>query len=449
AAELARQAVRTSREAATTSACATGLGPNRLGPWQVAWFSDELVECLLHRGMAAERLGGASGPAWGSLVAMLPRPGGGYCPIGLLCGFPLWWARLRKPYSDARGAALDPEDAQAFWGGTGKAAKQAVWRQDFMTESAKARDRACARFLVDLEKCYAMVLLALLQATLAVYGGPRQVMVGCFVGEVFVYGGGLIAGDVHANTVLGCVLARVDGAHRRAWAHNHVCIMVDDCLLFMEGHLLDIVSQLGEAAGSFLDGLERTLQMVVSRERMAIVTSTADLRGQDRQLRRWRSKVAAVVVGEGAGRFQALGCLLGRHPCHDPWCEHALKPLAAWAKGLQADASAIYRRALGWAMVEAQAVLDSRGPDALAGRGPAAASLLAAHRLGWHACGPRSWTDDRGMPLDVMVMGKHALARVVEAARVRWLWREVGAEPGKGHLAGGWAARFVRKSLLQ
>ena len=100
------------------------------------------------------------------------------------------------------------------------------------------------------------------------------------------------------------------------------------------------------------------------------------------RLRRWRGQLAAVTVGGGAGRSQALAWSLSRCPHYDPWYEHALRPIVAWAKGLQTATSALGKRALGSASAAAREVLDSKGQEALAGRGPAAAASGGAQGRG-------------------------------------------------------------------
>eukprot|EP00959_Pyramimonas_sp_CCMP1952_P366038 7666349-Pyramimonas_sp.AAC.1 len=105
--------------------------------------------------------------------------------------------------------------------------------------------------------------------------------------------------------------------------------------------------------------------------------------------------------GRGQGKSLSLNFLFSKRLASDPLLDHVAPPIVAWAKAVQFNSDHKGLRAMGSAFAGATAMLAKEGPEALVGRGPAAACALACHRLGWTATRPGLIINDLQQQLDL------------------------------------------------
>ncbi|CAK0881635.1 unnamed protein product, partial [Prorocentrum cordatum] len=86
------------------------------------------------------------------LVAVFPKPAGGWRPIGLLSGIPRLQGKLRQPAARRREAGLQRSGAGSFWGGPGRSAHESASRQALAAEAANAMGMKGAALLLALGK---------------------------------------------------------------------------------------------------------------------------------------------------------------------------------------------------------------------------------------------------------------------------------------------------------
>ncbi|MFM7987073.1 MAG: hypothetical protein ACKPKO_47960, partial [Candidatus Fonsibacter sp.] len=193
-------------------------------------------------------------------IAMLPKPDGGYRPIGILQSYIRFWGRVRR-----RRVALW-EDRHAareyFWGCRGRSAQAAVWAQCIEVEYARARKAHGASLLIDLRKAYELVAhqlaawrarqagfpLAIARMALLVYGGRRIVRVGRACAMPIRTTTGIVAGCSHANAFLKAVLLSTADSIVKTYGGVSLYIMVDDMTLTASGSKA-MVEQCVGAAG--------------------------------------------------------------------------------------------------------------------------------------------------------------------------------------------------------
>ena len=115
----------------------TGLGWDKLHPKAIRRISDSLLNLLVRIMVQCELAG--TWPAMVALVliALLPKPEGGYRPIGLIPFLPRLWMRARKGIA----SKWEQSNARPFlFVGKGTGADVAAWIQGAAAElAAKAR----------------------------------------------------------------------------------------------------------------------------------------------------------------------------------------------------------------------------------------------------------------------------------------------------------------------
>jgi hypothetical protein len=112
---------------------ATGLGWDKAHPRALERLPVEGIRALLRIFILSEVLGSWPRGIGVILVALLPKPGGGLRPIGLLPSLVRVWMRIRLPVAQAWQVA---NDRSYFYAGPSKGATVAAWRQSARAELA-------------------------------------------------------------------------------------------------------------------------------------------------------------------------------------------------------------------------------------------------------------------------------------------------------------------------
>ena len=94
-------------------------------------------------------------------MVFLPKPMGGYRPIGLLVALLRVWGKVR--HDQVMAWELEFADKSYSWGAKDKSATKAVWKQALAAEYARASGKAAGATLLDLEKAYELVRHVLLK----------------------------------------------------------------------------------------------------------------------------------------------------------------------------------------------------------------------------------------------------------------------------------------------
>ena len=144
------------RKACRTFAARTGWGIDNVGPRQMSWLSDELLDKIAAFLQAIERAGIWPGQLQEALIHLIPKLTGGRRPIGLVSCLPRVWERVRKPVLKRWRSQYSRE---YNWMTAGKGAERAVWAQSVEEEAGRFDRKKSAVVLVDLVKAFEQVTL--------------------------------------------------------------------------------------------------------------------------------------------------------------------------------------------------------------------------------------------------------------------------------------------------
>ncbi len=129
----------------------TGLGWDAWHPRALARLPLALLEALVRLLTAAERVGAWPDAIGLVIIALLPKPEGGFRPIGLFPSLVRVWMKLRRPCMQ-RWEALHPRDY--LYAGRGKGAEVAAWEQAARAEVTASSRAAYGQVLLDVVKCF-------------------------------------------------------------------------------------------------------------------------------------------------------------------------------------------------------------------------------------------------------------------------------------------------------
>ena len=144
------------RKACRSFAAHTGWGIDNVGPRQLSWLSDELLETFATLLKSMECVGIWPSQLQEALIHLIPKPTGGRRPIGLVAALPRVWERVRKPVLLRWRQRYSRE---YNWMTQGKGAERAVWAQSVEEEAARFDGRKSTAVLVDLVKAFEQVTL--------------------------------------------------------------------------------------------------------------------------------------------------------------------------------------------------------------------------------------------------------------------------------------------------
>ena len=266
------------RRAARSFRTGTSVGCDALPPAVFGWLSDPLCEAVAHFLNVVESSGKWPETVATSLVHLIPKPGGGRRPIGVLPTIVRIWERVRKPVSQ-KWARENKRDFD--WASQGRSAESAAWHQSLLDEAALGRGHHSAGVFLDLTKAFEMVRLedvwyaglhygfppTLLRVALEAFAFARRLYFQYATSEPVYSVTAILAGGGFAQISLLLVLLRpldrlVAQYHCR---HVSFCVYVDDIGIHASGPVEQVKSELSLAAAELVDILETDLAMRVSR----------------------------------------------------------------------------------------------------------------------------------------------------------------------------------------
>ncbi len=188
-AQLPRPPLARVRAALRKFSTATGVGWEGIGPRLLASLSDEILEGMISILMHAEKVGEWPDIAKLPLVKLLVKPDSTYRAIILFPFLVRVWGRIRR--HDVATWERN-NDRSWIYGGEGKSAETAAWRQALLAEAAAMSDAHYVQLLLDLVKAFDFVPhdqlvrlaslldypLHVLRLSLASYLLPRVVVIG-------------------------------------------------------------------------------------------------------------------------------------------------------------------------------------------------------------------------------------------------------------------------------
>ena len=290
----------------------TGLGWDAMHPRALLRLPEKLLEAFVTLITWCERLG--RWPQFSQLVVvvLLPKPDGGFRPIGLLPMLARIWSRAR------RGVALKWErmqDRPYLFAGPARGATVAAWKQAARAEHAASVRVDYAQTLLDLVKAFERIphhvlvreVAALgfpmwfIRLAVATYRLPRVVRVGEAMSRVVVAVRGIVAGSGSATTEMRVVLIRIIDAALLVHPGVTPTLFVDDLGVevaggpkYCESQLVGFVLMVCDAITA--DGME------VSADKSVCLASTLALGEAVRDgLKQYNVKLVQRAKSLGAG----------------------------------------------------------------------------------------------------------------------------------------------------
>ena len=257
---------------------ATSIGCDSISPGSIGWLSDELCDTIARFLNAVEQVGHWPPQIATSLVHLIPKPGGGRRPIGILPTIVRLWERARKPLAQKwLRANRRPYD----WATQGRSSEAAAWQCSLIDEAAKGQDLQSAAVFVDLTKAFEQVRLSDVWLSAKRHGFPLRLIRPAL--EAFSFARrlcyhGAISSPVHTRTAilagggfaqLALLLVLFDPLDQLHSIFTGkavtVCAYVDDIAIQAVGSEQEVRSNLARATNSLVEQLEDGLRMQVSR----------------------------------------------------------------------------------------------------------------------------------------------------------------------------------------
>ncbi len=243
----------------------TGLGADNISPRAVARLSEQALLALATLFLLFEQTGTWTNALNLVLIVLLPKPDGGFRPIGLFPTIIRVWMRARVV------AARTWEAANAIpslYGGKGMGAQRAAWEAAFIAELSALKRIDHLQILLDLVKAFETVPhhllvkaarengypLALLRLSLAAYRLARSIGTDGVFSRILVAVRGITAGSGFATTELRLFMLDTMIELKSRWPVLSTQLYVDDLTISASG-----------VAERLLRLLDRVLQFLVSR----------------------------------------------------------------------------------------------------------------------------------------------------------------------------------------
>ncbi|HUU62073.1 MAG TPA: reverse transcriptase domain-containing protein, partial [Acidimicrobiia bacterium] len=220
-------------------ACGTGLGWDALHPRALLRCSDDLISLLIQIMLRCEALGEWPAAVALVVIVLLPKPDGGFRPIGLLPLLPRLWMRARREIA----TEWERVNKRPYlYAGEAMGAHVAVWKQAARAELAAVVGTDYALVLLDLVKAFERVPhdvvqreakklgypMWLLRLSFATYRLGRVLRVGNVVSTVVVAARGITAGSGFATTELRIMMIDVVDAALKVYPTVSPTLYVDD-----------------------------------------------------------------------------------------------------------------------------------------------------------------------------------------------------------------------------
>ncbi len=337
---LPRPSVSQMRAALRSFPNGTALAWDGLNPRLMSRLSDVRLNELINLMMEAEATGRWPESIGNVTVVLLPRPDGGFRPIGLFPFMVRAWFRVRRPLV-LKWEAETEAAREYLFAGKQKGAHVAAWQHAFRAEQAADAGATFAALLLDMEKCFEVVPhdilareaehlgypLQLLRLSLASYRLPRVLSAdGAFSAEVIAERG-IAAGSGLATAELRVLLIRLLDRVRAAHPSLKLSAYVDDISADATSTSANVVATVSAAGRMLCQGLlDLGLRLSLSGKCVVIATAPTVSRQIAHKLVDFGIKAAdrAKNLGTGIGggrrrnatvqkkRWGALKARLGR-----------------------------------------------------------------------------------------------------------------------------------------
>jgi len=217
----------------------TGLGWDRVHPKALLRADPQWIAALLKLLIRCEATGQWPQVIELVIICLLPKPDGGFRPIGLLPVLPRIWMRSRR---NATQLWERRNNKSYLYAGEGKGAQVAAWQQSARAEAATRFKAAYAQGLLDLVKAFDSVpfrilvreakklgySLRILRLSLLTYTMPRSLRVGMVFSRLLVARCGITAGSGTACTEMRVLMIHVVDAARLEYQLVIPTLYVDD-----------------------------------------------------------------------------------------------------------------------------------------------------------------------------------------------------------------------------
>ncbi len=220
------------------------------------------------------------------LMPLIPKPRGGFRPIGLLPGLYRLWAKARRAEAD-RWEAKHQRPFFAAVAGVGP--MDVVWRQAAKQEAGVSKGQAAAAVMEDMESFYELLdrerLVSeaeamgfpgpVVRASLAAYAAPRLLSLKGRLSKETHPRVGIIAGCSLATTYIKIYYIRMYDALRRAIPPSvDIDVYIDDTVLSSEGPPEQVMRDLTTARIKFVELVNGTLKGKIAESKSAVVSTS-------------------------------------------------------------------------------------------------------------------------------------------------------------------------------
>ncbi len=320
---MERPTVHQLRAALRSFPTGTALAWDALHPRALLRLGDARLEELIDLMIKAEADGEWPEEIGTVSIVLLPKPDGGWRPIGLFPAMVRVWMRLRR---DAAQRWEEDHARDYFYAGQGRGAQVAAWQHAQRAEMASTAGATFVQLLLDMQKCFEVVphhLLAreasaigyplpLLRLALAAYRLPRALAVGGVHSSVVEAERGIAAGSGLATTELRVLLIRLLDRIRRRYPDVRISAYVDDLTADAAGTVRTAPQRVAEAGRELCEGVVG-LGLRLSIGKCKVLASSAEA-GQRaaRDLAAWgvrfvaNAKALGVGVAAGARRVTVV-----------------------------------------------------------------------------------------------------------------------------------------------
>ena len=246
------------------------------------------------------------------VICLLPKPEGGFRPIGLLPWLARVWMKIRRNVV----TEWERNNVRDYlYAGKAKGADVAVWRQAARAEMANVHTVPYAQALLDMVKCFDRVAhdiilreaialeypLWMVRLSLAAYRMRRTVRVGIAYSACVLACRGITAGAGHATTELRVVLIRIIDRALFAFPAVVPTLFVDDLSAEATGPEPHVKHSLG----GFIDQVATELiddRHELSATKCTCCASSASLAaGLVLRWQKWGIRAASAIKSLGVG----------------------------------------------------------------------------------------------------------------------------------------------------
>ncbi len=324
---LPRPTVGQLRSVLKSFASGTALGWEALHPRTLLGLSDQRLEELIDLLVSAERNGAWPEGTGTVLIVLLPKPDGGWRPIGLFPTIIRVWMKLRRQLAQG----WEEQHSRDFlFAGRGRGAHVAAWQHAQRAEQAADAGATFVQLLLDMQKCFELVPhdvlvqearavgypLPLLRLALAAYRLPRSLSIGGVHSSLILAERGIAAGSGLATTELRVLLIRLLDRVRERCPAVKLSAYVDDLTADASGTQQTAPQMIVDAGGMLCRGII-ALGLKLSIGKCKVLASSASAGRQATEgLSEWRVRLVgqAKVLGAGvsAGARRAAGAQKSR-----------------------------------------------------------------------------------------------------------------------------------------